>query len=296
MTSTNRLDHIVHLAPPASVQETSELFRELGFTVLTGGTHEDGLTANALVVFPTGSYFELISFTEPISAYPPGSPERKKRDNHRWAKNQPGWVDYGFLGNGSQTERISDIINTRAAKNGYTNPLYDPEFHGGRKNPDGETLEWLITSANTKSGSEYWKMLPFFCGDITPRRLRVPMDPPSNTQHQNAAVGLAHIRLLALRDSVPAVSRQLTYVVGNEPNLVGSSLGPTYSWDIDTGDDALPCRLILGRPENNEEEEFLKAAVGVPLFEIGFWVKGRPSSDSVMTPYAKIVWVTKEGA
>lgn len=32
MTSTNRLDHIVHLTPVASVQETSEQFRKLGFT------------------------------------------------------------------------------------------------------------------------------------------------------------------------------------------------------------------------------------------------------------------------
>lgn len=58
-------------------------------------------------------------------------------------------------------------------EDGHTDALYDPEFHGGRKNPDGEVLEWLITSANTKSKSGYWKALPFFCGDITPRRLRV---------------------------------------------------------------------------------------------------------------------------
>lgn len=121
------------------------------------------------------------------------------------------------------------------------------------------------------------------------------MDPPSNSQHQNTALGVAHIRLLALGDSIPDVVRQLTYVVGSEPSVLGASAAVTsYSWDIDTGDSALPCRLILGEPENSEEEQFLKTVVGAPVFEVGFWVKDKPSLGSVMTPYAKIAWVYKD--
>ncbi|EEB95707.1 hypothetical protein MPER_05280, partial [Moniliophthora perniciosa FA553] len=48
-TSTNILDHIVHLTPPGSVEETARQFRDLGFNVLPGGRHADGLTENALV-------------------------------------------------------------------------------------------------------------------------------------------------------------------------------------------------------------------------------------------------------
>lgn len=39
----------------------------------------------------------------------------------------------------------------------------------------------------------------------------------------------------------------------------------------------------------------MKTVMGAPLFEIGFWVKDKPSSGSVMTPYAKIVWGDKDG-
>lgn len=43
------------------------------------------------------------------------------------------------------------------------------------------------------------------------------MDPPSNSQHHNTALGVVHRRLLALGDSIPAVAQQLTYVVGGKP-------------------------------------------------------------------------------
>ncbi|RXW21809.1 hypothetical protein EST38_g4039 [Candolleomyces aberdarensis] len=81
--NTRTIDHIVHLTPPGTVEEVSEEFRKLGFTVLRGGTHADGLTANALVVLKEGTYIELISFTHPVSYYPLGSAERTAREAHR---------------------------------------------------------------------------------------------------------------------------------------------------------------------------------------------------------------------
>ena len=115
-------------------------------------------------------YFELISFTYPVSHYPSGSPERSKREKHRWGAKHPGWVDFAFLGNGSQEVRISDIINNRATQNGSGSPLYLSETPGGRARPDGVILKWLITAP---VDSENTGTLPFFCGDVTDRRLRV---------------------------------------------------------------------------------------------------------------------------
>ena len=75
------LDHLILLVNDphhASSQRTSSLerailtFTELGFQVVRGGTHADGLTSNALIVFSDGVYVELIQF-EPSP--PPNSGE-----------------------------------------------------------------------------------------------------------------------------------------------------------------------------------------------------------------------------
>lgn len=107
---------------------------------------------------------------KPVDAYPPGSPGRLARENHRWASKKPGWIDYSFLGNGSETILISDIINSRA-KAGGDDVLYSPETPGGRTRPDGEILKWIITSPLPAEGTP--PPLPFFCGDVTPRESRV---------------------------------------------------------------------------------------------------------------------------
>lgn len=154
-------------------------------SVIPGGTHADGLTANALVVrafildmcsdynhclqvLSDGVYLELISFTHPPTYYPPNSPERQRREAHAWASKSPGWIDYAFLGNGSQSTRISDIINARAKADG-SGTVYLPEQSGGRTRPDGVVLKWLISAPKSHPRGA----LPFFCGDVTPRSLRV---------------------------------------------------------------------------------------------------------------------------
>ncbi|KAG6824008.1 hypothetical protein H0H93_002685, partial [Arthromyces matolae] len=115
---------------------------ERKFSVVPGGTHTGGLTANALVILADGVYLELISFTHPSSYYPPGSPERVARDANPWSSKSPGWIDFAFLGNGSLTDnRISDIINQRGRREG-SGVIYNSEVAGGRKRPDGKVLKW----------------------------------------------------------------------------------------------------------------------------------------------------------
>ncbi|OCH90678.1 hypothetical protein OBBRIDRAFT_887576, partial [Obba rivulosa] len=165
--STRILDHIVHLTRPGSLTETAEQFRALGFTVVPGGTHADGLTANALVVLPSGVYLELLAFTRPASHYLPGSPLHYARTTHPWAHKVPGWIDFAFLGN-SETPSIAETINARAARDG-SGAVYETEVRGGRKREDGRVLEWLISAPGEQHGRG---ALPFFCGDLTPRRWR----------------------------------------------------------------------------------------------------------------------------
>lgn len=111
-----------------------------------------------------------------MSYYPPGTPERLKREAHRWAKAPLGWIDYAFLGNGSLEpgHRISDAINSRASETG-SDVVYLPEVGGGRVRPDGEVLKWVISAPKEGGRQGEVGALPFFCGDVTPRGLRVSL-------------------------------------------------------------------------------------------------------------------------
>lgn len=127
-------------------------------SITPGGTHADGHTANALVVFPDGTYLELLHFT---IAPPPDS-------SNPWAHKQPGWIDFAFLGNDG-TPSVAATINSRAAADG-SGARYAPEARGGRTREDGRVLEWLISAPD---GDGARGQLPFFCGDLTPRGWRV---------------------------------------------------------------------------------------------------------------------------
>jgi hypothetical protein len=94
---------------------------------------------------------------------------RPPDEHHRWATKSPGWIDYAFLGNGSRSQSISETINERARKDG-SGVFYEPEQDGGRYLPDGKLLEWLISAPRQEGGIT---ATPFFCGDVTPRYLRV---------------------------------------------------------------------------------------------------------------------------
>lgn len=286
--STKILDHIVHLTPPGTVELASQQFRDLGFNVTPGGTHTGGLTANALVILADGSYLELISFTHPASHYPPTSPDRQKRDSNPWSYKHPGWIDYAFLGSSDPDVSIARIINERADLD-RSGAAYDPEVDGGRVREDGKTLKWMITAPHEerKRGT-----LPFFCGDVTPRKWRVPIDPPSNSKHPSGVLGISHVRILTMAESLDAQSSQLTSVVGDPP-VEHSSSG--YTWSLETphsGLGVLRPRLILSAPVDEDEEAYL-AGRGPGVYEVAFWVEPGGKEGTSATPYGKIVWQVK---
>ncbi|KAJ6606327.1 glyoxalase-like domain-containing protein [Mycena vulgaris] len=271
--STKTLDHIVHLTPPGTVQETAEQFRQLGFNVIDGGVHADGFTANSLVILGDHAYLELISFTKPPEAYPPSSPSRRKRESHKWASKEPGWIDYAFLGNGSLTApgRISDIINSR--RSASDGPLYLDEVSGGRTRPDGEVLKWVISSP-TKSNS----ILPFFCGDVTDRHLRVPTTPESNSRHSCDALGVAHILLLTSESSFAAVYKELSVVAD------GALLSRTQTeakWSLATLNGQHAPTLTLSTPSDQEQEVFVSKNSVPSIYEVGFW----PWANTAFCPH-----------
>jgi catechol 2,3-dioxygenase-like lactoylglutathione lyase family enzyme len=171
------LDHVVIRVQ--DLEQTIAHFSALGFTVQRGGTHADGATHNALIGFADGSYFELIAFLR-------DAPE------HRWwdAGNRvgDGFVDFALL-----PQSVAATIDAAHGRG----LLYDGPIAGGRVRPDGERLEWQIGKPRSAD-------LPFLCGDLTPRRLRVAEGDVRH--HANGARGVANITL-AVHDLDASLAR-----------------------------------------------------------------------------------------
>jgi catechol 2,3-dioxygenase-like lactoylglutathione lyase family enzyme len=187
------LDHLVILVD--NLEKTIADYTVLGFTVQRGGIHADGATHNALVGFADGSYLELIAFLKP-------SP------THRWSRaNDPGiegFVDFALLP--SSVGQVVDAARSRGL-------MYSGPIEGGRVRPDGERLAWQIGTPPTAD-------LPFLCGDITPRALRVREG--DVRAHPNGAQGVASVTLL-VRSLATSLERYRA-LLGQEATRAARSL------------------------------------------------------------------------
>ncbi|PPQ80422.1 hypothetical protein CVT24_000802 [Panaeolus cyanescens] len=302
--NTHILDHLVHLSPPTTLSEVTRQFEELGFRVIPGGVHAGGLTENALVILSDGVYVELISFTHPITHYPPNTPERHLRESHPWASKRPGWIDYAFLGTGS-TERgkgVSERINERAKIDG-AGQLYDKEVEGGRTRDDGQVLKWLISAP--VSSLRNTAGLPFFCGDVTPRGLRVPFDPISNTHHPSTAKGIAYLKIVTTPSSFSRTKRHITLITGTKPKAEGEGEATwlVMSNPIQEENRNLEPRLMVKVAGEGEERSYLEnrgitddedGGGGAAIYEVGFRVTRGSKAGVEMSPHARISWIVEE--
>lgn len=162
------LDHLVIAV--ADLPRTIADYGALGFHVIEGGRHPGRPTHNALVVFEDGGYLELIAWHGQGLA-----------DDRWWQWLQAhgqDLVDFAL-----HPGDVKDVVE-RAGAGGLA--LEGP-LDGGRARPDGELLKWQIARAATPD-------LPFLCGDITPRPLRVP--PGALRRHPNGVTGVASVTLV----------------------------------------------------------------------------------------------------
>lgn len=171
------LDHVVIRVD--DLERVIADYTALGFTVQRGGTHADGVTHNALIGFADGSYLELIAFLRP-------APER------RWwqlgEQHGEGYVDFALL-----PHDVSAVVSSARARGlEYEGPL-----PGGRLRPDGEELVWELGRPATHD-------LPFLCGDVTPRHLRVREG--EVRQHANGVWGISAVTV-AVRDIDASLAR-----------------------------------------------------------------------------------------
>ena len=138
--------HVVILV--AELEAAIADYTALGLTVQRGGTHAGGATHNALIGFADGSYLELIAFLKPDPA-------------HRWGpaaqRGIEGFIDFALL-----PSSVGEVV-AAARSRGLA---YDGPVDSGRLRPDGQRLAWQMGMPPSRD-------LPFLCGDITPRALRV---------------------------------------------------------------------------------------------------------------------------
>jgi hypothetical protein len=125
---------------------------------------------------PDGAYIELLSFTHPESHYPPSSPAHEARCKQPWANKPCGWVAYAFLGAPQSRPQpvppLSTLLNKRLRDIG-SSTRYEAEVAGGRRRLDGLEIKWEVTPPAMMGEKVGGTRLPFFCGDLTPRELRV---------------------------------------------------------------------------------------------------------------------------
>jgi hypothetical protein len=204
------LDHVVIAV--ADLDSAIADYRDLGFTVYPGGVHHGGVSHNALVIFADGSYFELIAY-------------RQAAPDVRWwqvlSKAGEGFVDFALLP--ENTER--DVVAARGRGLDLVGPIA-----GGRLRLDGARLDWQIVRPKTTD-------LPFWCGDVTPRILRVPEG--EMRAHANGVTGVASLKL-AVSDVAKTAARYAALAGAAAVTQAGGSarvvLGDT-AFEL-TGDDA----------------------------------------------------------
>lgn len=235
------LDHVVIAV--ADLDRAFADYTALGFTVIRGGEHADGITANVLVVLADGAYLELIAWHRPN----PGN--RWSEVFHRAGE---GFLDHALL--------PGDIEADVAAAQGRGLDIGAP-LAGGRNRPDGARLEWKTARS---PGSD----VPFLCGDVTPRALRVQEG--TVRHHPNGVIGVSDLTV-AVRDldaslhryaallGVSAPSAGEIVVAGMPARGVTLPLGPdtTVTLASPTGEGGLVAESLAARGEGPVALAFL---------------------------------------
>ena len=183
------IDHVILVVSDLLV--ASQQFSQLGFTVIPGGVHSGGLTHNALVPFPDGTYLELLSTTRSSRLKLLSFMKRLRllgiyigddtAINRRLTTDMAGGIGIAdFCMVSGDLEKEINLLETRGAQ--FTAPI-----PGGRQRPDGKEISWLTSVPRTLD-------LPFLIEDKTPRELRLPV--VEDDYHKNGILGIRGLAIL----------------------------------------------------------------------------------------------------
>lgn len=233
------LDHVVIAV--GDLERTIADYRALGFTVVPGGRHPGRTSHNALVVFEDGTYLELIAWTAPNTA---------ERWNVEHVKHGDGFMDFALI-----PEDVPRAIAEAQARGLVMNGPID----GGRVRPDGRTLQWQTARQTTFD-------LPFLCGDVTPRELRVPEG--DVRRHANGATGITTV-VVAVKDLAASRARYAALLGRDSFQLQGceivlaSASGAAPDWSA-----GQPARRLETRGEGPCAIGLRVPSRGSPAFDL----------------------------
>lgn len=207
MSPTQSLDHLILFVPVDPTTKLPKLptFFENNFALTPGGFHADGATSNTLILLADGCYIELISFID-----------ASKAPSHWWGPdaNFIGWKDWCLTNSKSPEDNYQDIKAT-----------HDEPVHGGRRRADGVDVKWAVTfPKGDKGGQDVRGRLPFFCHDITERKVRVPLS-AEKTEHPCGALGVRQITVVVKdRALLEETMKAYRAIVGTDGTADGDSV------------------------------------------------------------------------
>ncbi|KAH7396733.1 glyoxalase-like domain-containing protein [Phaeosphaeria sp. MPI-PUGE-AT-0046c] len=246
MSPAQSLDHLILFVPVNPDTKLPQLppFFESNFTLTPGGFHADGATSNTLILLADGCYIELISFVDPAKA-----------PSHWWGPdaNFTGWKDWCLTNSKSPEENYQNITTT-----------HDEPIRGERKRADGVDVKWAVTfPKGEKGGQDVRGKIPFFCHDVTERKVRVPLS-AEKTEHSCGALGVKQITVVVKNQALLEETRK-TYgsVLGTDGTAENDSVSfpvgrVCHVEGLDEG-----AKVVLRLPKDTAES---KAAD-----DTGFW-------------------------
>lgn len=243
------LDHIVILV---SYDELFELPKRLqdALTIIHGGEHADGLTVNKLVIFPDGTYLELIAFNKGV--------DPARRRSHRWGSLKEGRIiDWAYtLPDEADFSQVQQRVRDGGAGVTYIDPVA-----GGRVRPDQTVLKWAVASAQDAAGNPVWPGdAPFWCLDRTPRHLRVPYQEGTkrleHTKHASKAQGVSKVTVFLSEEDSSTLKPvyEAIHVVGQETG----SAEDGWSFDVHSGATQGTHRVFISALVNNDTKSEIR--------------------------------------
>lgn len=224
MTST--IDHLVVASPDLSAD--SSRCREAGIEVISGGTHPNSGTENALIPLADGTYIELLAVTDTELA--DGWPPALAALNVMESDNRLATF----------AVRVDDIFQSQRYAEEQGLKLSSPK-EGSRERPDGELLRWHVAYPEAPG-------LPFVIQDETDRNQRVPK-PQSNA---NLALSLECVVLTG--DATTGPSDGLAALGVDESTRPSVILQDPVELDADPG-----LRAVFLRGETPESASLVQA-------------------------------------
>lgn len=215
------LDHVVVLVSHETLLTLPERLAPT-LAVTGGGRHADGLTWNRLILLQDGVYIELIAFFPNADA--------ALRRSHRWGQLPEGTIiDWACsLPHESDFSSIQKRVEDAGTEYRFTDPA-----PGGRITEDGTVLKWAIGApVNAEGEGTEPGLLPFWCLDRTPRKLRVPYeDNKRATAHPCGAKGVSRL-VLKVKDGQAADLKKV-YAAINAPAEVKSEVA--WNFEVPSG-------------------------------------------------------------